>query len=222
MTGLFSMIDDFDEYAFEKKTSFLRNLPKSLKSHKMINFSIQMKKPTFSRNLFLEPNYLRRNHASPPKINFRRTSSILRTNLRFYLRDFTSHNSPNARSSPTQASKIKHNVASRNLGIFRKTGFSFLCFYYHHLDELRKFSTIIPKPEFLQCVQKFVADYLNLVIFEVFGVKCSAKKSIFKIAFPACSSGSFYWAILKNRCFGRKFHSKNLKNDQISEPATNF
>ena len=62
------------------------------------------------------------------------------------------------------------------------------------------------------------------VIFEVLGVKFSAKKRdrFFKNAFPARLSGSFYWAILKNRLFGRKFHSKNLKNDQISKPGQYF
>ena len=29
-------------------------------------------------------------------------------------------------------------------------------------------------------------------------------------------------AILKNRFFGRKFHSKNLKNDRISDPNQHF
>ena len=45
---------------------------------------------------------------------------------------------------------------------------------------------------FIQCVQKFWSDYLNLVIFEVFEVKFSAKKLFSKIAFPARPTGSFY------------------------------
>ena len=35
----------------------------------------------------------------------------------------------------------------------------------------------------VQCVQKFWSDYLNLVIFEVFGVTFSAKESFFQNCF---------------------------------------
>ena len=58
---------------------------------------------------------------------------------------------------------------------------------------------------------KVLVRLRNLVVFEDFGVK-----------FPARPSGSFFGAILKNRFFGRKFDSKNLKNDQISKPDQNF
>ena len=46
----------------------------------------------------------------------------------------------------------------------------------------------------------------------------------FLSGFPSArtASGSFYRAILKNRFFCRKFHSKNLKSDQISEPDQDF
>ena len=36
----------------------------------------------------------------------------------------------------------------------------------------------------VQCVQKFCSDYLNLVIFEVFGAKFRPKNRFFKIFFP--------------------------------------
>ena len=52
---------------------------------------------------------------------------------------------------------------------------------------------------------KFLVRLRNLVIFEVFGVKFLAKKEDFS-------------KFLKNE----KFHSKNLKNDQTSEPDKNF
>ena len=65
---------------------------------------------------------------------------------------------------------------------------------------------------------KILVRLRNLVVFEVFGVKFSAKKSIFQ----NCLSGSFYAAILKNPFFGRKFHSKNLKKDRISVPDQHF
>ena len=53
-------------------------------------------------------------------------------------------------------------------------------------------------------------------------MKFSPKNRFFKIAFLARPTGSFYKAILKNQFFGRKFHSKNLKNDQIVEVGPTF
>ena len=44
-------------------------------------------------------------------------------------------------------------------------------------------TTMGPKGTNVQCVQKFWSDYLNLVIFEVFGVTFSAKESIFQNCF---------------------------------------
>ena len=62
---------------------------------------------------------------------------------------------------------------------------------------------------------KKLSDFLNLVIFEVFGVKFPAKKSIFQ----NCLSGSPFqlvlWGNSENPIFGRKFHSKNLKTTKF-------
>ena len=74
----------------------------------------------------------------------------------------------------------------------------------------------------VQCVQKFWSDYLNLVNFEVFGVKLSAKKSIFQNCLSGSPLGLVLWGNFQKSIFGRKFHSKNLKIDQISEPDKNF
>ena len=57
----------------------------------------------------------------------------------------------------------------------------------------------------LQCVQKCVSDCSNSVIFEVFRLKFSAKKSIFQ-----------------NRFFGRKYHSDNRKKYQIEPVGYTF
>ena len=61
-----------------------------------------------------------------------------------------------------------------------------------------------------------MADYLNLVIFGRFQNK---KIEIFKIAFPARPSGSFYWAILKISIF---FILKTSKNDKIEVVGHKF
>ena len=57
-----------------------------------------------------------------------------------------------------------------------------------------------------------------MAIFDVFGVKFSDKKSIFQNC-PIKRAGK---AILKNRFFGRKCHSINLKNDQIEVVGHKF
>ena len=66
--------------------------------------------------------------------------------------------------------------------------------------------------DFLKLYSAFknVGPARNLVMFEVFGVNFAAKKSIFSPKKPS----------LKNRFFGRKFHSKNLKNDQNDKFST--
>ena len=67
---------------------------------------------------------------------------------------------------------------------------------YFFVNDLNQ--TALFNDEFVQRVQKFVADYLNLVIFGRFQNK---KIEILKIAFPSRPAGSFYWAILKISIF---------------------
>ena len=75
--------------------------------------------------------------------------------------------------------------------------------------------------KFLQYVQKFWSDHFDLVIFRFWEWHCRPKYRFYKIAFSARSTGQF-----RNWFLGRKFHSKNIKNYQITEPEfgcrTNF
>ena len=69
----------------------------------------------------------------------------------------------------------------------------------------------------IQCVQKFWADFLKLVIFGRFQNNFRQK------IFQNCLAGSFfYWAILKISIFWPKIILKITKNDQISEPDQNL
>ena len=59
----------------------------------------------------------------------------------------------------------------------------------------------------VQRVQKCVTDFLNLVIFDVYGIKFPIKKSIFQ----NCVSGSLYGAILIHRLLDKNFTPKRSK-----------
>ena len=74
----------------------------------------------------------------------------------------------------------------------------------------------------VQRVQKCVTDFLNLVSFEVFGVKFSVKKSIFQNCVSGSPYGLFYRTVLKNQFFGRKFHSKTLKMTKFRRAGPNL
>ena len=69
---------------------------------------------------------------------------------------------------------------------------------------------------------KILVRLRNLVIFEFFWVKFSAKKSIFQNCprnEPEARAGK---VIMKNLFFGPKFYSKNLKNDRIRVVGPKF
>ena len=81
----------------------------------------------------------------------------------------------------------------------------------------------------LQRVQKFVANYLNFVVFGRFHgnlklliTNFHQQIEIVKIAFPARPTGSFCWSILKISICWPKTTLKTSKNDQISATHTHF
>ena len=64
------------------------------------------------------------------------------------------------------------------LNLILQFGFQILPSFITRLDHPCSFHSrfFMSDNSVIQCVQKFWSDYLNLVIFEVFGVKFSAKK----------------------------------------------
>ena len=73
----------------------------------------------------------------------------------------------------------------------------------------------------LQRVQKFGPTTSIWSFLGIFRMNFGKKIEIFKIAFPARPSGSFYWTIWKISIFWPKFILKIPKKDQISEPDQN-
>jgi len=76
-----------------------------------------------------------------------------------------------------------------------------------------------------RCAMDYVTHSLSPYKIECFDATVRSEFCISGSSYGSFSPyGSFYWAILNNRFFGRKlidFYSKNLKNDQISTPDQN-